>query len=394
MKGSYVSTEFSMNVADEIRRLGKQVDLFWKKESELYLSLGLASHIRILEVGSGPGYYIKKLSEIFPEASFTSMEMDSSFVEFQRTLFSEGLVDKVKIIQGNLEGLPAEVTGYDLIIARLVIEHVQKPSEIVAELTHLLNENGKLVLIDNDFENHLRTFPRIEELNQLYKAYCGQRLEEGGHPYIGRQLPVLLRNSGLEDIHFDSICVHSLIEGSDLFLGAESSAVGLMLVKKGFLSKEIFDALSRKWSEMITHSDHLLMRELYYAVGTRGSGNRQLQTEEKTSSNFASNSPGETLPPLNSVEDWSAILWYYLENIEKPEVLDEINKQELVDCDSFDLGIDSLAVVDLSVWLEKNYSIKIEITELLQASTVIGYLSSSSEITSSNSNIDSDHGEI
>ena len=59
MKGSYKIESFTDNKESEVTRLKYQVDLFYKKEFELYKRIGLKDGMNIIECGSGPGFLIR-----------------------------------------------------------------------------------------------------------------------------------------------------------------------------------------------------------------------------------------------------------------------------------------------------------------------------------------------
>ena len=188
--GSYVTSTFTQDIEDEIRRLGAQVDLFWNDEKAVYDDFSIPPNARIMEIGSGPGFYIKKLAERYPDATFVSLEYDKDFSEYQKILFEGELASRIEIINGDI--LEVEDLGkFDLVVSRMVLEHIPGPEKVFLKMSSFVKLGGRLMLLDNDFSNHLRTFPRVDELDDLYDAYCKMRLDQGGkrkicaHVFVG-----------------------------------------------------------------------------------------------------------------------------------------------------------------------------------------------------------------
>lgn len=373
-KGSYISSEFSISFDDEINRLGAQVELFWSNEFKLYERIHPKRNVNILEIGSGPGFYLKKLIELLPEATFTSLERDPGYCVYQETLFAGEPLEKIKIINGDIEHYH-DIGKFDLIVLRLLLEHVQHPEEILRKLHSFLNTGGKVIIIDNDFDNHLKTYPRIPELSDLYKAYCESQIAEGGDPYIGRRLPSLLNIAGFSGIHFGTINVHSNDVGKKLFLKSESSGIGLKLVEKGFLKNEIFERLAIKWRDMATSPDSAQVRELYYAMGTKSEVNN-LSDNQSVFYDNSTNRSAQMAPELHGCakKDLVEVVVYFFDEIERVDLGKNWHKLLNERSGCFDIGLDSLVAVNLSKWLEDEYQISTSVVDILQAPSLIEYL--------------------
>ena len=361
-KRSYNVSDFSIDMKKEIERLGHQVDLFWETEKKIYqeLSFGKKS-LSILDCGAGPGFYSLKLRTLFPEASITSLEYDKNYADYFSRIIDHENIPDVTVINGSLyDGV---LTGkFDIITSRLVFEHLHDPQLALEKICGHLNEGGALVLIDNDFENHLKTFPRIGELGELYRAYCNLRVQEGGDPYIGRRLPQLLKAAGLKKLKMDSLVVHSTFEGDKQFYLSESSAIGVTLVQKGFLEPEVFERLSVKWSEYVRTGQLGFMRELYYCVGFNTS---EVDPEE------CLDEATETIRETSMIIDDNLApreqIMAFLKGSKNNFSFDEKAFDTL---SAFDIGLDSISIMEFIEWLEKKYHRNFTFLELLEADSL------------------------
>jgi ubiquinone/menaquinone biosynthesis C-methylase UbiE len=266
-EGSYHVSSFASSTQSEIRRLDSQVDLFWQAESALLERHGLRPGMDYLDCGCGPGGLMERVRYRFPGVRMTGLEMDPILVEAAKDKFRQIGDSSVRIVQGTAEqpGLPEG--SFDFVTMRLVLEHVPDPAKALRSLKSLLRPGGRLFVISNDFEYHTRTYPPVEELHDLYRAYRAHRRQDGGDPCIGRRVPQLLREAGYRVVSQDVEIAHSAILGDEPFSRAEGVGIAAKLVEDGFLEQATLDRMIKSWKAMLSHADHSIMRQLFVAVG-------------------------------------------------------------------------------------------------------------------------------
>lgn len=357
--GSYETSTFSEDIKDEIKRLGTQVDLFWGEEQRIYDSLSLPANPRILEVGSGPGFYVKKLSTLFPGASFVSLEYDKTFSEYQSELFGEELSARAECVCGDINTIEG-LGEFDLVVSRMVLEHLPNPERVFDKMSAFVKVGGTFVLLDNDFSNHLRTFPRVAELDELYQAYCEMRVSESGNPYIGRELPRFYAAAGYKDIAFKTITAHTYKTDKALFLGAESSQIGMALVKKGFINEAVFKRLIVNWSKMALSPDNVMMRELYCAIGTKVSVEGRAESKSSTETQVIDANSRVEANSNETVEEAISGVWCELLALRGVDS----------DVSFFEIGGESFHLPLLVDALATRHGISIEITDIFAYPTI------------------------
>ncbi len=267
MDGSYNLKTFSTSTVSEISRLKSQVNLFWQKEIKKYINYGLKDGMNILEIGSGPGFLTEKLLIEFPNIGITCVEKDNSLVSFAQENLSKK--KNWRIIHESIETTSLEQDHYHFAIIRLLLEHLPEPETIVQKIYRTLEHGGIAVFIDNDFENHLKTYPHIPQLRKLYDAYCQSRFKEGGNPLIGRELSIFLKNAGFRKIDYEVISANSMILGDDIFLKSEGLGIPIRLFKDGYLSAKDVGDITKAWKEMINAENHVIIRQLSMAAGVK-----------------------------------------------------------------------------------------------------------------------------
>lgn len=365
--GSYNIASFATSMEAEIRRLNAQVDLFWTLEYALFKRYGLRDGMDVLDCGCGPGRLIELLKGQMPELKCTGLEMDPLLVEAAaRMLIARGL-SGCRIIQGTAEKPGMTKPVFDFIILRLVLEHVPDPVLALRSLSRLLKPGGRLVVIANDFEYHLRTWPPVPELDSLYEAYCASRRKDGGDPCIGRRLPKLVEQAGMRISGFEIEVAHNAILGDKPFLKAEGAGIPAQLVRTGFLSENILEEMTRSWRAMLSDPDHSITRPLFVVVGERETDAEQhpqrlpSTVEEKMTPGMAA---AAKTPPKPQADTLTMLLGLIVEVMGEDL---ELYGKETIDPENIltEMGMDSLAALNLQENIKNLTGVEIPIVKLL-----------------------------
>jgi ubiquinone/menaquinone biosynthesis C-methylase UbiE/acyl carrier protein len=370
-EGSYKIQNFAANVDNEIRRLKAQVELFWDKELRCLRMLGLRDGMRILECGSGPGHVIEKLLESFPSSHVTGVEIDRFLFQKSKEKLAAQGSDRFQIIEQSITHMDFDDNSFDFALARLVLEHLPDPLKAVKEVYRALKPGGKGVFIDNDFDMHLRAYPEIPELNELYEAYRRCRVAEGGNPRIGRELPGILQEAGFSDVDLEIVCAHSRVIGDEAFLKSEGSGIPAQLVKDGYLSRDVLDRLARKWHDVLGQERHVFFRQLFVAAGEKvpsGAGKPKAESQKKGRGKPSSAAHG--ILSTGSHQERGAFLTAYLQVQVAASLMTE---QALIRLDRplIDLGVDSILSVELANLVATDFGITISAVDVLEAQSIL-----------------------
>jgi SAM-dependent methyltransferase/acyl carrier protein len=314
----------------------------------------------VLECGCGPGFMIGKISDVLPSCKAVGLEIDPALAAEARKTAEDSRGRRFEVVERSIldTGLPDG--SFDFILVRLVVEHLPDPVAAMREVYRLLKPEGVAVFVDNDFDMHLQTFPRIPELDDLYDAYCRSREAEGGRPRIGRELPWLLEEAGYSDISLDVVGVHSYHTGDDAFLQAEGVGISARLVEDGFLAREKLDAIAEKWRALFENESHSFYRQLFAASGRKPGADAPVEDRKSASRHRARGMEGVAAAP-SSPEDADgvagAIRRIIAVALEKDEVA-VAPESALVD-----LGFDSLAAVDVRAGIKSAFGVELPVAE-------------------------------
>ena len=377
--GSYHVAEFAANLPAEIRRLDTQVDLFWRTEKPLLMRFGLSDGMAVLDCGCGPGRLLELFADDFENLTLTGLEIDPILVEACRERFANSH-HQVEIFQGAAETPGLVDSSFDLIVMRLVLEHVPDPVAALQSLSSLLKPGGRIVIIANDFEFHLRTSPSVAELDPLYEAYCASRRKDGGDPCIGRQLPVLFTQAGLIVEGFEMEVSHSKLVGDQAFFQAEGVGIPAQLVESGFLDQQVFEDMIRSWKQMLKDPNHSIMRPLFVGVA-------RLPVDADLAVGLAD--------PLSTARNEHATEiqpnpHYVAPSSKTEEVLETLWRSAMhvsqvgVRCNFFDLGGDSLMLEQLQSDIQDQMGLQVPMAVLFEYPTIeqlAAHLDRNSEMT-------------
>ena len=155
--------------------------------------LGLTAGWRCWEVGAGRGSIARWLAgRVSPSGSVLASDIDVGALA--------GLDDgNITVVRHDLEqdGLPGG--GFDLIHARLVLEHLKAPAAAAVKLASALRAGGWLILEDADglgFDAE----PAVKALSAITGPWHQAALAAGWNPLYGRHLVTDLQKAGLDQV--------------------------------------------------------------------------------------------------------------------------------------------------------------------------------------------------
>ncbi|HUU76810.1 MAG TPA: class I SAM-dependent methyltransferase [candidate division Zixibacteria bacterium] len=109
-----------------------------------WLSFLKLPKIRILEVGSGNGFFTNKLLEMFPEIDLVCLEPDVSFVKILEKRFG----NRISIVNEKVEKMNFKDESFDAVISHIVIHNLYDPIEALNEMKRVIKSKGRLITIE------------------------------------------------------------------------------------------------------------------------------------------------------------------------------------------------------------------------------------------------------
>lgn len=175
-------------------RLEKLSALYDPGTEDICAGLGLAPGWRCLDVGAGTGSVVRMFAAaVGPRGEVLAVDADTRFLD-------ELADDTVTVRQADLTTDPLPDGHFDLVHARLVLEHLAAPDTVVRSLTRAARPGGWVVVEDLDWSTALAIDPPSEVQQRVVDA-CHRLF--AATPYdaaFGRTVPRRLREAGLTDI--------------------------------------------------------------------------------------------------------------------------------------------------------------------------------------------------
>ena len=197
---------------------------------------GVGPGWRCLEIGGGAGSIARWLCDrVGPEGRVVATDLDVRFLE--RIDAPNLEVRRQDILEDELEK-----DAYDLVHSRFLLEHLPRYRDALANMVGALAPGGWIVVEDVDFAAAIMAdpsqrpgYPRksVEIAAELTSRLIGFAPMRGIQPELGRRLPELLIEAGLEEVGAEG-------RMSLMWSGSEESEVGRLSLER--VTKVALDA--------------------------------------------------------------------------------------------------------------------------------------------------------
>ncbi len=182
----------------EYERLRQQAKSWERATKSVLEQAGLGAEMGCLDAGCGPGEVTRLMAEaVGPKGHVLGIDLDGELGnEAIRTLRAQGLA-QCSFTQGDIRGMqtPAEAP-FDLVFARLLLYHLDEPSNVLVRLYSWVKPGGSLVIQDYD-TGSVKAQPDWEPLKEFQIVWSGVCARHGRDERIGLRIPELLISSGI-----------------------------------------------------------------------------------------------------------------------------------------------------------------------------------------------------
>jgi SAM-dependent methyltransferase len=229
---------YDQGFAEERKRLAA-MEALWDSGSQALLDdLGIGTGWKCLEVGAGGGSLVEWMVQ--RGAVVTAVDIDTRFIEH----LASDAVD-VRRLDIRTDELPDG--EFDLVHARLVLEHLTDRRQILDRLVATLRPGGWLMIEDYDFSCFGFEDPSFDYFAEAIMRF----MEQGGYQRdYGRRVVRDLEDAGLIDVRGDGRArlIDSTSPGFDFFRLSFESLKG-PIVDTGMLTAEDAEAASARFGE-------------------------------------------------------------------------------------------------------------------------------------------------
>jgi SAM-dependent methyltransferase len=189
-------TRYPFDTADptERERLRAQSELWDPFTFRKLAETGVGAGWRCLEVGAGTGSVASWLLErIGGEGQVVATDVETRWLEPMAGM-------NLEVRHHDLAADPIEAQGFDLIHARLLLEHLPERRAVLAKLVAALRSGGWLVVEDYDISTMAVAEPPRPAWSRINGAVVKAMQASGSDPLYGRQLLDDLRATELTEV--------------------------------------------------------------------------------------------------------------------------------------------------------------------------------------------------
>ena len=172
---------------DQIQRL--QTDFCIAQElTGYYTSPRWHAAKTVLDLGTGNGYYLRKIANYFPNKIYRGVDISAELIT---TAQKETRERNVSFAQCNL----FEVTGrYDFVLMRLLLQHLDDVPAVLDHVATITNSGGAALIIDA--HDPFRFFhPEFQEFTRFFAAYAEHERNSGRDRRVANRVEEALKSS-------------------------------------------------------------------------------------------------------------------------------------------------------------------------------------------------------
>jgi ubiquinone/menaquinone biosynthesis C-methylase UbiE len=188
----------------ESARLQRQALELAADSAALLDRVGLRPGQSAIDLGCGPRGILDMLAgRVAPAGRVVGLDADPAHTAMAAEFAAARGLSGVEIITGDARstGLPAG--SFDLVHARTLLVNLPEPAEAAAEMTRLARPGGWVASAEPDTE-HALCYPPHPAFDRLRDIFTVAFRRNGADPWIGRRVPELFRQAGLEQVEAEA----------------------------------------------------------------------------------------------------------------------------------------------------------------------------------------------
>ena len=185
---------------DESARLQRQAEELAADSAALLDRVGLRPGHRAIDLGCGPRGILDLLAgRVSPAGRVIGLDADPAHAAMAAEFAAGRGLSGVEIMTADARSTGLPPGFFDLVHARTLLVTLPEPAEVTAEMMRLARPGGWVASLEPDTE-HVLCYPSHPAFGRLCEIFTVVFRRNGADPWIGRRVPGLFRQAGLEDV--------------------------------------------------------------------------------------------------------------------------------------------------------------------------------------------------
>jgi ubiquinone/menaquinone biosynthesis C-methylase UbiE len=188
----------------ESARLQRQADELAADSRDLLDRVGLRPGHSVIDLGCGPRGILDMLAQrVAPAGRVIGLDADPAHTAMAAEFAARHGLSGVEIMTADARRTGLASGSFDLVHARTLLVNLPVPADVAAEMVRLARPGGWVASMEPDTE-HGRCQPPHPAFDRLCDIFTVAFRRNGADPWIGRRVPELFRQAGLEDVQAEA----------------------------------------------------------------------------------------------------------------------------------------------------------------------------------------------
>ncbi len=177
-------------------------------------ALALRAGDAVLDVGCGTGEELRSLAQtVGPQGRVVGIDVSERLVAEARARTKQ--TPSIDVLLGDVHALPFAEDEFSASRAERVLMHIEDPGRALAQMARVTRAGGRVIAIEPDWDTLIIDSHDLRMARHVVRAQA----DAIRHPDIGRQLPRLAADAGLEILNVDhtTIVIRDPERAEDMF---------------------------------------------------------------------------------------------------------------------------------------------------------------------------------
>jgi ubiquinone/menaquinone biosynthesis C-methylase UbiE len=188
----------------ESARLRRQADELAADSAALLDRVGVRPGQSVIDLGCGPRGILDLLAErVAPAGRVVGLDADPAHTAMAAEFAARQGLGGVETMTADAARTGLASGSFDLVHARTLLVNLPDPAQVVTEMVRLTRPGGWVAAMEPDTE-YARCYPPHQAFDRLREIFTAVFRRNGADPWIGRRVPELFRQAGLEEVQVEA----------------------------------------------------------------------------------------------------------------------------------------------------------------------------------------------